>query len=399
MSVLLMLYATEPTPPSTAAADHAPEGNADRIAGAAACAAAVAVPQELSERRDHAVADLLGSLTDSDINEVFGRAFAPLLSDGTEDTELFALATAAISGLDPAAPVGGRRLIADLTAQTDASGKARRALDAATDILKAKRPLQPFDPDKGPRSAKALLLFVLRTDPHDTVTWARDMPSDPLTVVLASALAGYRSGWTRLPVGLRGDPVRRNNVERRLADALAPDSPAIWSAALPPVTGEIAAPEPPPPAVEDDAPPPDDEPRSEPDRTADTDEDRPDGQLQLGVPEGDAPAEKSQETAELVRLLSLADLGDAEIARAAAAVCVRVGWEDLVTTVLDVGTRQFTWTGSTIEVAGVAAVSRAVSSEFVERLETWDKTPVPEMDALLKTLAGDRSGRRRRSVQ
>lgn len=351
----------------------------DRRVGAAACAAAVPVPESVGRVRDALVQRLVSLESDSDGAPM--DALRALLTDDPDDPKLMAAALDAATALDPGAPLGGRRFLSDV-AETLEGGHPRtvKALDAALDVLKAKKELNPLRDEVGLRSVKALLLFALRPEPHDALAWSTEMPGDPLSVVAAATLSGLRSGWTRLPVTLRGPVDRRRWFESCLADS-ARSGDVVWSTGLHAVAGEVAA-EPAEPDLEDGI------------------ASNVEGGGQLAL-DGRSPAKTAAVDDTLTTIRSLAaaaDFDDPDIARAAAAVCLKHGWEELVTTVLEIGRRPYTWTGSAVEVVGAPVLRRRIDRTFIDRLDVFDGRMSAELKAFGAVLGAPPKPARRRKA-
>lgn len=193
--------------------------------GAASCVAAVPVPQELADTRDQVVMDLVGA---GGTPSAFTEALSALLTSDPEDLQLMTVLVDMVAKLDPGLPVGGRRLVGELSTRLPSAGeRVNRGIEAVLEVLRSRRELPSLRNEVGLRSVKSMLLFTLRPDPAGAVAWFSEMRGDPQSVVVAAALAGLRSGWTRLPIRLRGGPARRGWFERQLADTAG--SVVVWS--------------------------------------------------------------------------------------------------------------------------------------------------------------------------
>lgn len=368
-------FVVEPSQPGTdSGAPPAALAAFDRQIGAAACAAAVPVPETLGNPRDRLV-EVLSSGDHS--SQAVTSALRGLLTTDADDQKLMAVMVAAVIALDPTAPVGARRFVGDVAeAVEDPHDRTRAALEAAMDVLKGKKELPPLKENVGLRSVKALLLFALRPEPHDAVAWAADMPHDPSSVLVAAALAGLRCGWARLPVALRGPTERRGWFEAHLADASRAGT-SVWSTDMAPVTGEI---------------------REEPEQAEPEEASGADGSGQLSLVDSQEVPGDEDPLRTVVRLAAAADLEDAAVAVAAAGVCVKHGWEELVTTVLEVGRRPYIWTGKAVEVEGAPVVKRRIDPAFIGRLEAYEGRLSAEIRALGAVLGAPKRPTRRKKA-
>ncbi len=224
-------------------------GSVNRAIGSAAAAHAVAIPAsapDAAAARERMTDSLVDPTPGDDATTRLIAAFEPLLTERTEDHSLLVDLVTRVVGLDPTAPLGGKTFVRELIEVRPGSDEStERALKAVIELLSGRRELKPFHAERGMRSVKALALFLLRQEPRDTVGWAVDqMSEDPLSVVVASGLAGARTGWKRLPWGMRGDTTARARFEAALADACEPDRSWTWSHGLAPLVGAIGDAEP-----------------------------------------------------------------------------------------------------------------------------------------------------------
>ena len=224
-------------------------GSVNRTIGAAAVAHAVAIPAsapDAAAARNRMTNALVDPTPGDGAATRLISALEPLLTERPEDHSLLVDLVTRVADLDPAAPLGGRTFVQELIGGRPGSDEStERALEAVIELLSGRRQLNPFRAERGMRSVKALALFLLRQEPRDTVGWAvEQMSEDPLSVVVASGLAGARTGWKRLPWGMRGDTSARARFEAALADACEPDRSWTWSHGLPPLVGVIGDAEP-----------------------------------------------------------------------------------------------------------------------------------------------------------
>ena len=229
----------------------------DRIVGAAATAHAVAVPASAKAAatiRDQMTNLLLDStpqmtnlLLDSTPNANGALqlidALKPLLTEHESEDDLLTDIVTRVARLDPVAALGNRRFVEEVIESRAASDDTvENSLHAVLELMAGTRELPSLRYDKGLRSVKALALFLLRADPRNTIGWAELMDQDPLSVVVAATLAGARSGWTRLPSGLRGDATSKLKFEAVIADSLEPERSWKWDSDLGPIQGAIGEP-------------------------------------------------------------------------------------------------------------------------------------------------------------
>ncbi len=307
----------------------------DRLTGAVAALLATPVAEPAAGARDEVAGQLIEAIGSTDPAAALVDRLGPLLTDEPADAALLEIWVGAVASMDPTAQVGGRKLVQQLTDEVD-DERLSRDLAAALDVLKGKKELPVFREDTGLRSVKALILFALRPEPHDTVSWWSEMAADPATVVVASAVAGVRTGWSRLPTDLRGGRETSSVMSRLIAAALDPAAGSAWARGIEMPAGAVA-------------------PES--------------------VPE------------EVARRLSDADLADSVVARAATAVCRRMDWSDLVATEVTVGEEGFRYVDGHLEVAGPVEVRRRIAPEIIERLRsTGADAAGPEFDHLLEVL-------------
>jgi len=243
------LFEGEPTGFASAAEAPGNRQSIDRILGAAVVSHAVVIPasdNQAATERDRMTNLLVDSPPGEEMVTELVSALEPLLTGRNEDQSLLADLLTRITMLDPSEPLGGRKFVNELIQEQPESGEGiTTGLEAVIDLLSGKRELSPFRADKGLRTVKALALFLLRSEPRDTVKWSGTMEDDPLSVVVAASLAGVRTGWTRMPWALRGDTTAKARFEAALADSYESDRAWKWSSGLEPLVGAVADSDPP----------------------------------------------------------------------------------------------------------------------------------------------------------
>jgi hypothetical protein len=192
--------------------------DAERIGGVLALAGALPTPTVDSlDERGELLRGLL-TMVDPDRNptELVIDAIATpawMNSELSADRTLLSGIFRVLARHPPGAHLGAQSLLREI--RSEALGLAAAAdiaeievnLDRVEAIVGAQAPLRPLKPLNGLRSAKSLLLFALRDDPEEALSWVTDMPSDPLSVEGACLLAGFASTLRRLPTQLRGGPL------------------------------------------------------------------------------------------------------------------------------------------------------------------------------------------------
>jgi hypothetical protein len=367
---------------------------ADRLGGAVTMLVASPALSADDVRARRAVLDRLASpQPDPAIAEFVADALAApewLSADPEPDRQLLRACVDVLARLTPTARLGARRVIADIQREVVGSNdEVESNLRRVESVLKGRSELRPLVPDAGLRSAKSLLLFLLRQAPEDVVTWSADMPSDPLAVVGASVLAGFTAGGRRVPTSLRRlelspivscvladrinagldaaesylDPieltVRSQEVDGGRSESLCINDHEVLSFTEPSATTEESQPELFTDVTAADEPPPD------------------------GSTAGRAMAEG----------LADADFDSVEVARASAAVCIRFGWDDLVETVVRVPDRGFTVRGGEVTFVGTPTITRRIDkATFVQRISELPDLSAPELDILREVTK--RPGRR-----
>lgn len=122
--------------------------------------------------------------------------------------------------LESSEPFGPRRLLQEIRTNIESSGSSdpavTRNLRRVSAILNNDAGLRPLSPDSGLRTAKSLLLFLLRPAVHDVLTWVDDMPSDPLSVLGAALFAGLATDIRAIP-----SRFRRDESWRRVQDLMS----------------------------------------------------------------------------------------------------------------------------------------------------------------------------------
>lgn len=361
-------------------------GEADSLGGAILMLIAVPAssPDELRSRA--AVLDRL-------LSAAHGRAMVDIVTDALAvpewlsadveaDKALLRSAVSVLARLSPAPHLGARRVIADVIREVEGDDElVATNLSRVDSILRAESDLRPMTQTAGLRSAKALLLFLLRPSPEEVVTWADEMGDDPLAVAGAAVLAGMTAGGRRVPATLRRQPIAD------LVSCLQADR--LNSAGGYPLGRFLD----PPPILEVRA-----ADRTEGHATCLAVNDV-DIVVATGEPEGSSSVQPdlfdtagsagnsqpgdSDAVNELGELLDRADFGASDVARAAAAVCKRMEWEDLVETLVDLPDEGFSVRQGRVAFAGVPTITLTVEKAiFLERVLLLPDVSVPEFDAL-----------------
>jgi hypothetical protein len=268
------------------------------------------------------------------------KVLSPLLSDQDDDAVLLSTLLLEILALDPQKPLGGRTFIRSIIKAHSESSEIVDSLSFTEKILLGKRELPDFSPDKGLRSSKALLLFLLREEPDEVLSWQGQTVNDPLSSVLAAAFSGFRSGWKRFPTSLRVDPILCTKIQAELASSCQEGVQPPWGAGLPPLKSEIVY-----------------------------------------------AFEKNRNT-----LLSL--LASFEEKDWNSSLIVRslreLDREELVTTIITLGSRSYHWDGteSVLSIEGAVASTWLVSSEifFTQISSTPEASLEPSLEKLLASL-------------
>lgn len=199
--------------------------DADALAGAFILAATLETTSapEL-EVRQHVLSALLAPSAKEQGLEVLVAALTQDAWVGRPadlDRRLLSTSLRVLTSSSTEAKVGSRRLIETIrrTVQDDHNApEIDKSLQAIAAILQGKLGLPEPRPDHGLRSAKALLLLLLRPEPSDTLTWIRERPADALAVLGAVLMAGYLTGARSLPLDVKTgpatDPARRVAADR-----------------------------------------------------------------------------------------------------------------------------------------------------------------------------------------
>jgi hypothetical protein len=303
------------------------------------------------------------------------------------DRGLLSSAVKVLAGLSPTTRLGTRRVLTDIRALVDESrgeiGGIEANLARVESILKAEAELGPLTEGSGLRSAKALLLFLLRPSPDETSSWSDDMPGDPFAVLGACVLSGLTAGARLLPTGVkRGDLyLLVVNVE---ADRINADSPHTVERFAPPDsttlelsqggdgyeslllggtevvrTAAVAA------------------------GAADRRSFQDPLLLSDTAPQKYSGDEQPADVANLLDLLRRADLTDPRIARVCAAVCKRLEWTELVETIVEFGDSGFRLEGRRSVFPGVPPITPRIDRDgFLERIASLNQITGAELDAL-----------------
>ena len=200
----------------------------DSIVGALACVSATPLAQSDLPLRDSIIRGIASNLVSHDFGVIpFHDSLLPLMSKEMGDFDLMGVILHQISSFEPSSPIGVRSFVNSVSSEvSQPSANVSIGLNAVNEVLAAQRALPSLDSSVGLSSIKALLLFCLRPDPIDAVEWAREMKSDPKSVIAASALSGFRSGWSRLNWRLRGPDSYRGHMEKLLLNSITSHSSA-----------------------------------------------------------------------------------------------------------------------------------------------------------------------------
>lgn len=365
----------------------------DRLAGAAGAALALPLQAPFAEERDKIVRSLLATLRQPGTG-TFTQAISSLLTSDADEALLLDVVTRCVLDLPEDAELGSRVFLQTITdAIPDPSPGLAHALDYSMDIAKSTVPLPTLEADKGLRAAKSLLLFVLQPEPRSVTTTASSQPADPASVLVSALLSGLFRGWTRFPAVLRDESGTKATIERALADALDDEDAPTWMPDGPEIRGpvtvtraivshtdEIAGPTTPP-----------------------EDADGSMGEAQEQLPLGPQSNDPKQTTApigvQLAALLEASGLNDQATAERLASICKRLGWDDLVTTEIVVGSSDFSWSEKRIKIPGAVVVERVVDTAVLERLHSFEGRVPAEMTDLTIALGGSKLRRPRKSAE
>lgn len=397
--------AVRPPPVSASPAPPPPArlAGADLLVGAAAAVAAVPVGTQRTATRDGIASGILGEAAEAIPVDGLLEACAPLIG-GTEpdQTALLRSALTRITGGLPGGPVGARTLITELVGETDSASAVYAPLQGALEVLRQERDLPVFTEGRGIPAVRGLLLFLLRPEPVDTVTWIEEIPEDPMSVVLAAAIAGLHSGWTRLPVALRGPVSWRTRLEgvlyRAATGEISPwdrssPAPALNSSAEEPGSDSIAAEG----EVVTGGPL---HAFGEPTTSGLDDDSQPQLGLGLQVQTGQNTAVHEGTPATTLQFvlsaLTIERLAEPAVAEAAAKLCARLKLDDYVTTRLVPNRRRFLWTGTAIESSGYSPVEYSVDTALLDHLRTEECGNVSELRLLAEALGAPKKAARKR---
>jgi len=343
---------------------------------------------------------LLFASAETSVEEVVWNALAVpewLSADAEPDAVLLAATLTVLGRLAPTTRLGSRRVLADISEEVR-SRSSEEAIGAnlarVQSVLKAETELRPLTRRAGLRSAKSLLLFLLRPSPQDVLTWAQEMLGDPFAVLGAAVLSGFTSGARALPTEFR---------QREVSEAVANlQADRINASSGRPVGSFLAAGSSAPEirTTEDDG------------RTitslylggvelaaASEQAGKPtSAQPELSGPEPDLtmpPAASGADVAELVRLVESADLTNPDIARSCAAVCSRLGWTEIVETTVRTDESGFRVKGSEIIPPGTLDIGRSIdAAAFIERITELSSISAADLKALKAALQGRTRGKR-----
>ena len=197
-----------------------------------------------SDVRDQIINSLLGfnlfKLSSETVNEVLTENLQLLLANSSLPLEDQQLSRSILNKLIPLSHdsnIGSGKLISELQDDLSESAQIAESLEFANEILLGRKELPIFSPNKGLVSAKALILFLLRESPSDLITWENTQFADPNSLLFAAALSGIKNGWQTLPTEMREPNDLVNAVEARIADTCNGDN-IIWSKNLPSISGK-----------------------------------------------------------------------------------------------------------------------------------------------------------------
>lgn len=165
---------------------------------------------------------LLTAPSEAPVPEVVSEALSTpqwLSEQASEDEVLLRATVAALHLLAPAERFGVRRFVSTVRNQlVSGSDIVAANLDRVEAILRGEIPLPRLRVSSGLRSAKALLLLLLRPSAYDLVAWCgeTEVSDDPLSVTGAALLCGFLHGGRALPTALR-----RSEVAPVVADVQA----------------------------------------------------------------------------------------------------------------------------------------------------------------------------------
>jgi hypothetical protein len=174
----------------------------DRARGAVAGITAAARAQGITPDSVEKFLDAHSTVVDALTSELPPAGAAP----DDPDEQLALAILAALSRSDPATDWSPRRLVKALLSEHAERPDVARNLDAVRQIVSGERDFTPFrgTDSGGLVSAKALLLVLLRPRLDSLLEWTReDTNADDASLLLSGALAGWLTGVTRLPAGLR----------------------------------------------------------------------------------------------------------------------------------------------------------------------------------------------------
>ena len=293
-----------------------------------------------------------------------------LSNDDAEDIQLLRAALTVLAPLAPTTKVGARRVISDVFSEVgvsdaDGTGTIESNLRKVRSVLRSDSKLRPFTRESGLRAAKSLLLFLLRPAPQDVVTWATDMPGDPWALTGAATLSGLVAGAHGIPSEMRTPQLDRLAGEVQ-ADRLNRSANSPFPAFM----------------------------------AADPGIDFEDAGQRLTLAGGtlieltDAPQHGMTDVSSAALVAAVEgyhDLTEPEVIDAVGEFCRTLGWDDVITTVIDGPPEGFTVRNGAIHMRGIPTIRTGVDrSVLLERLSGVLDVPEAETDRLLAALSSPR---------
>jgi hypothetical protein len=149
------------------------------------------------------------------------RAMASVC-EGPSDAES-AVISAVLALLDdeePGSVLDASRIASELLERAP-HPDALESLEYIRDVVRSERPLVRFPDRPGLTSARSLLLFLLRPDPGEIVSWFEDDHNAGAAALgVATVLSGYRAGYRGLALGERGTEKLRDWMQRQIANTI-----------------------------------------------------------------------------------------------------------------------------------------------------------------------------------
>ena len=353
---------------------------ANRLIGAASIVHMTSISEDLESEiklRDQLVNEFLNIKNYEEVNDQILELMTPLLAKKENDVIFLAFLIDQIMELDRSKAFAKKKFIELLKNKFSQNEQIFESLEHIENILSAKKTLNPLRADHGLRSLKALQLFLLRMEPHEVITWAKDEEAkmDPLSIVIASCFAGLRSGWRALSVPLRELPEERLIFESALADACNSTSNSKWKEKDAYLKGRTHDPTVYEFVTEDTF--------SSTDQTQNIEKISETAPQSLKLFSEDQEIVKTDKE-ELVALLNQIDWTKNKTNIFLSEACADLKWEDLAKTRLDLkGNKYRENPTGYILIEGVAVIARHVDKKFIDRVS---KEPEKLSSALKKLL-------------